>query len=57
MRGHLRAGLAVSVAIFLIQMGRSSAAEAINFEKDVEPIFAAHCIKCHGADKQKSKFR
>src|SRR6267143_6380323 len=30
---------------------------AVDFEKDVKPIFAAHCIKCHGPDKQKGEFR
>ena len=29
----------------------------INFTRDVEPILKAHCLDCHGPDKQKSKFR
>jgi mono/diheme cytochrome c family protein len=28
-----------------------------NFVADVRPIFATHCLKCHGPDKQKSGYR
>lgn len=31
--------------------------QAVEFEKDVLPIFEAHCLDCHGAEKQKSGFR
>ncbi len=31
-----------------------SAASAVDFEKDIQPIFSAHCTKCHGDDKPKS---
>lgn len=27
------------------------------FEKDIMPVFKQHCIKCHGKDKPKGKFR
>ena len=27
------------------------------FEKDIMPIFKQHCVKCHGKDKPKGKFR
>src|SRR5579871_5598496 len=30
------------------------AADPPTFEKDVLPIFRTHCVKCHGADKQKA---
>src|SRR4051812_25962108 len=33
------------------------AQERVDFEKEVKPIFAAHCIKCHGPEKQKGEFR
>jgi len=33
------------------------AADAVDFTKDVKPIFARSCISCHGPDKQKSGFR
>jgi len=29
----------------------------VDFERDVKPIFAAHCYECHGAEKQKKKLR
>ena len=29
----------------------------VDFARDIEPIFAAHCYACHGAEKQKSEFR
>ncbi len=29
----------------------------IDFNKDIEPIFSAHCIACHGAEKQKGGLR
>ena len=33
------------------------AARAVDFEKDVRPIFAAACYKCHGPEKQTSGYR
>src|SRR6059058_2394726 len=30
---------------------------AVDFEKDVRPIFEKHCVKCHGPDKQKGDLR
>lgn len=32
-------------------------AEKVNFAKEVRPIFADTCYKCHGPEKQKGKFR
>jgi mono/diheme cytochrome c family protein len=29
----------------------------VDFAKDIQPIFAAHCFKCHGAEKQKGGLR
>ena len=29
----------------------------IDFAADVQPIFAKHCIGCHGPDKQKGMYR
>src|SRR5436853_212181 len=28
-----------------------------DYARDVQPLFAAHCYKCHGMDKQESGFR
>ncbi|MFM8273666.1 MAG: DUF1553 domain-containing protein [Gemmata sp.] len=30
---------------------------AVDFERDVKPIFARHCATCHGADRQKGGLR
>ncbi len=30
---------------------------AVDFEKEILPIFEEHCLDCHGPDKQKSEFR
>src|SRR6185436_14256216 len=29
----------------------------VDFVRDVEPLFADHCYKCHGTEKQKNGFR
>src|SRR5690242_2500910 len=34
-----------------------ASAAKIDFDKDVRPILAASCVKCHGADKQKGGLR
>jgi hypothetical protein len=34
-----------------------SRASALDFTRDVQPIFSAHCLKCHGPEKQKSGYR
>ena len=34
-----------------------AAKRTVDFEKDIQPIFATHCLKCHGPDRQKSEFR
>jgi mono/diheme cytochrome c family protein len=33
------------------------AAHAVNFTKEIKPIFEASCIKCHGRGKEKGGFR
>jgi hypothetical protein len=30
---------------------------AVDFERDIHPIFAARCVECHGPQKQKNGFR
>jgi len=32
-------------------------ANAVDFLRAVQPIFSTHCLKCHGAEKQKSGYR
>ncbi|HWN94298.1 MAG TPA: DUF1553 domain-containing protein [Methylomirabilota bacterium] len=33
------------------------ASTPVDFTRDIRPIFANHCLKCHGAEKQKSGLR
>lgn len=37
--------------------GMLRAADKVDFVKDVAPILAEHCVKCHGEEKQKGKLR
>jgi uncharacterized protein DUF1553/uncharacterized protein DUF1549/cytochrome c/F5/8 type C domain-containing protein len=37
--------------------GGDGAANAVDFARDVRPIFEERCTKCHGGDKPKSGFR
>jgi mono/diheme cytochrome c family protein len=34
-----------------------AAATAFDFHKDIRPVIEANCVGCHGAEKQKGKFR
>ncbi len=34
-----------------------SAAEPIDFERDIRPIFSARCLKCHGSEKSRGGLR
>ena len=34
-----------------------AAAVAVDFERDIQPLFADRCIKCHGPEKQKGGLR
>jgi mono/diheme cytochrome c family protein len=45
--------------VLLISLGFATAtlAAPIDFTRQVQPIFEAHCIECHGPDKQKSDYR
>lgn len=40
--------LAVSIGV---------AAPAVDFARDIQPIFEANCVKCHGPEKQKADYR
>ncbi len=45
-------------AIADIDLGKlPPAAKAFDFDRDIRPIFEQRCIECHGAEKQKGKFR
>jgi mono/diheme cytochrome c family protein len=59
--------LSAALAVLAFKMHGASAGDsptsgpaakpAIDFARDVQPIFAAHCYACHGADKQESGLR
>ncbi len=51
-RQHL-VGLAFCTAMFFANVGAS--AERPTFERDVQPIFEAHCARCHGQATQKAE--
>ncbi len=46
-----------SVCVFLLHGSGALAAEMVEYEKDIRPIFEANCYQCHGADKQKGNLR
>ena len=50
---HLFSRSIVALAI-LSSVAHATAAEPVNYEKDVQPIFRRHCLKCHGEDTQKA---
>src|SRR5688572_4157948 len=35
----------------------AAATQPVDFTRDIQPIFQAYCVKCHGPDKQKGGFR
>lgn len=35
----------------------SSAHGAVDFVRDVQPVFQAHCYQCHGPERQEAAFR
>ena len=39
------------------EVAKYAAIKEPKFEKDIMPIFKQHCVKCHGKDKPKGKFR
>ncbi|MFP6873883.1 MAG: DUF1553 domain-containing protein [Verrucomicrobiales bacterium] len=45
------------VLLFSMWLYSPAALSAVDFPGDIKPIFARHCHKCHGADKQKSALR
>src|SRR5262245_58111233 len=50
------------VALFAVPASQPGAGghgspEPIDFDRDVKPIFAKHCLTCHGPDKQKADLR
>lgn len=47
-------------SLFLIAAGTPAAGtpgSAVDFGRDVRPVFESHCYECHGPDRQKASFR
>ncbi|MBU62675.1 MAG: hypothetical protein CMI26_09250 [Opitutae bacterium] len=42
---------------FVLQFPNTTAFGKNDFEQSVKPILEAHCVKCHGPEKQKGKLR
>jgi uncharacterized membrane protein len=56
MPGSLRAVLGKPNAV-KVASKRTSADQATFYMTYIQPIFTAHCVECHGPDKQKAKLR
>ncbi len=50
-------GLAARAAELDLSRLPAPAAHAVDFGKEVQPVFSRHCHKCHGPEKQKGDFR
>lgn len=46
-----------SVSIYTSAQSPQSATSQIDFARDIQPIFAKHCLKCHGPEKQRGGLR
>ncbi|MEQ1860954.1 MAG: DUF1553 domain-containing protein [Chthoniobacteraceae bacterium] len=46
-----------STPAIIVAFALAAQAGAVDFVRDVQPIFEAKCVKCHGAEKQKSGYR
>ena len=45
------------VAIALVVVAHAAAADAVEYVRDIKPIFKQHCYRCHGASQQKGGLR
>ena len=56
-RGRMHRLALNSWLILYVLCGQVLAAEPIDFVRDVQPIFNAKCLKCHGPLRQESEYR
>ena len=49
--------LLTTAALVWLGQELTCAADKVDFAKDIQPIFQQNCIKCHGPEKQKGKYR
>ncbi|MGI9474833.1 MAG: PSD1 and planctomycete cytochrome C domain-containing protein [Rubripirellula sp.] len=47
----------IAVGILAVAFRSVQAVEPIDFERDIEPILQAHCIRCHGSEDTNSGLR
>jgi mono/diheme cytochrome c family protein len=50
-------GCFVVSLIFVQRLTVVSAQQSVDFARDIQPIFAAHCVSCHGAKKAAGQLR
>jgi hypothetical protein len=46
-----------AVVLVMVLAGAGPQETSPDFDRDIQPIFQAHCISCHGARKAKGQFR
>ncbi len=49
--------IALPFVVVLVTASVCVAAEAVDFSKDIKPLFEKHCVSCHGAQKQEGGLR
>ena len=54
---HRQTTLVFFALVLVVFNIESIHAEPVNFEKQIQPIFAAHCLECHGPDAHESGLR
>jgi Protein of unknown function (DUF1549)/Planctomycete cytochrome C/F5/8 type C domain len=47
----------LALVLLAVPSAHSENPKPIEFARDVKPIFAAHCVSCHGAEKQRAGLR
>ncbi|MFO0817790.1 MAG: DUF1553 domain-containing protein [Pirellulales bacterium] len=47
--------LATGLATLCVDANRAAAADKLEFNRDIRPILAEHCLQCHGPDKLQRK--
>ncbi|MCG8583272.1 MAG: DUF1549 domain-containing protein, partial [Pirellulales bacterium] len=54
---RMSCAVVLSMATTLLTYSASVANEKVDFEKQIQPLFAKHCVECHGADTQDGGIR
>src|SRR5439155_11506804 len=61
MKRYSLIGLAAAAIALVMARGpvvlTAAPSEKVDFGRDVRPLFAEHCVKCHGPEKQKGGLR